>query len=303
MSGIKIGNSGWSYRDWVGNFYPKGQRSSRFLSRYFTHFDTVEINTTFYDIPGRSMVEGWIKEASRFDGKEFCVKVPRTISHILCMKESPSDMIRAYGEFSEAVLDPMNDAGLLGAVLFQASPYFTFRGDIKYRMKSEPKVPLPEYALGKQRLVDVCAMMAERPGEAAVEFRNSSWLDERSALLPEAVDILRAHGTALVTVDGPSFPWMYADTSRHNYVRFHGRNREAWFKGGEPPSPARYDYLYTREELIGRKDDLLVMSSRVDRGTRVFFNNHPRGQAPRNALMLMELLGLGRTTGSLDGFY
>ncbi|OYT46089.1 hypothetical protein B6U90_01785 [Thermoplasmatales archaeon ex4484_6] len=68
MSGIKIGNSGWSYRDWVGNFYPKGQRSSRFLSRYFTHFDTVEINTTFYDIPGRSMVEGWIKEASRFDG-------------------------------------------------------------------------------------------------------------------------------------------------------------------------------------------------------------------------------------------
>ncbi len=300
MGNIRIGNSGWSYKEWVGTFYPKGSSSSRFLSEYFQHFDTVEINSTFYRVPSRSTVLGWAKEAGKVEGREFCVKVPQDISHHLAMGESEVEMIDAYSEFSRSVLEPLSESGCLGAVLFQTSPYFSMRGDIKYRMKSEPKVPLPEYTIGMDRLKGICKLMLDHPGETALEFRNSSWLNEDSDLIPDARDVLRSHGTALVTVDGPSFPWISAETSRHNYIRFHGRNREGWYKGFENDPSARYRYRYNDDELRSRIDQIKIISSRVDMETRIFFNNHPQGYAPQNASRMMELLEVKRPIGAME---
>ncbi len=303
MGRIKIGNSGWSYKDWVGSFYPKGLKQERFLSDYFSHFQTVEINSTFYRIPDIRSVKNWAAEANKHGEREFCVKVPQTVSHQLCMIEDPDEMVKAYSDFSSIVLETLHDSGTLGAVLFQASPYFTMRGDIKYRMKSEPKVPLPDYSMGLERLNEVCAMMRSHPGEGAVELRNSSWLDEDSKLVSSALGVLRKNGTALVTIDGPSFPWIEAETSRHNYIRFHGRNKEGWFiKMDENPS-ARYMYKYSRDELKERIDPIKIMASKVDKDTRIFFNNHPQGYAPQNALSIMDMLGIDRPTGTIDRFW
>ncbi len=303
MGRIRIGNSGWSYREWVGSFYPRGTKQSRYLGEYFDHFDTVEINSTFYRMPKRETAVQWGKEASKRGNREFCVKVPQSISHVLSMVDETGPMESAYKEFSSTVLEPLEDHGVLGAVLFQASPYFTVRGDIKYRMKSEPKVPLPEYTLGKERMGDICMMMATHPGETAIELRNSSWLNEDSKLIEGTVDILRGTGTALVTVDGPSFPWIDAETSRHNYIRFHGRNKEGWYKQlGEKDPSARYRYIYNEGELQEKVDPIKIMASKVDRDTRIFFNNHPQGYAPQNASRMMDLLGIDRPMGALDSF-
>jgi uncharacterized protein YecE (DUF72 family) len=303
MGRIRIGNSGWSYKDWVGTFYPKGTKTSRYLVEYFNHFDTVEINSTFYRSPKKETAEKWGKEASRIGHREYCVKVPQTISHVLCMEDDPLKMISAYTDFSENVLQPLDEHGVLGAVLFQASPYFTVRGDIKYRMKSEPKVPRPHYSMGMTKLKEVCKMMMEHPGDRALELRNSSWLNEDSKIIGGAVDVLRETGTALVTVDGPSFPWIDIETSRHNYIRFHGRNKEGWFKQISDDPSSRYRYDYPLKELEERVDPIKIMAKKVDKETRIFFNNHPQGYAPQNASKMMELLEIERPVGAIDRFW
>ncbi len=303
MGRIKVGNSGWSYTDWIGSFYPRGSKADRFLSAYFDIFETVEVNSTFYRMPEKKTVENWADEANNHGKREFCVKVPQDITHYACMEEDPDKMREKYSEFSERVLEVLDEKGTLGAVLFQASPYFTMRGDIKYRMKSEPRVPPPDYTMGLERLKDICFMMAEHPGERALELRNSSWLDEDSNIVESASSVLRNTGTALVTVDGPSFPWIDTDTSRHNYIRFHGRNKQGWFKEFQNDPSARYRYKYTKDELKERVDPIKIMAAKVDKDTRVFFNNHPQGYAPQNAIDIMEMLGVERPTGSIDRFW
>lgn len=302
MGKIKVGNSGWSYKDWVGPFYPDGSRESDLLSIYFSRFSTVEVNTTFYNLPRPNAVKRWGSQAARWPGREICVKVPGKASHEAAMDEEPADMVRVLSEFRSTVLGPLADAGVLGAVLFQASPYFTLRGDIKYRMKSEPVVPLPRYTMGIKRLGEVLDALNSLPGDPVMELRHSSWLDEENRLIGEARDLLRSRGVALAVVDGPSFPWLEEATSRHNYFRFHGRNKADWFKGGERDPTERYDYRYTGAELAQRAPRIKVVDRIGDRTTRVMFNNHPRGNAPLNALEMMDILGIGRLTSALEGF-
>ncbi|MGA1793943.1 MAG: DUF72 domain-containing protein [Thermoplasmatota archaeon] len=302
MGRIRIGNSGWSYEDWVGPFYPDGTRQKTFLPYYFSKFDTVEVNSTFYSTPSRSTVQGWVRQASTLGGREFTIKVPGRISHELCMEDDPEDFYRAMDDLDRNVLSILSDGGALGAVLFQASPYFAVRSDIKYKMKAEPRVPLPHYVLGMKRLREVCEKLSSLPGDPAIELRNSSWLNEDLRLSLEARDIFREFGVALVVVDGPSFPWFSEETARHSYIRFHGRNKEAWFRITEEDPNARYFYNYTNEELKERVDPIKILASKVDKDTRVYFNNHPKGMAPNNAAKMMELLGVTAPLGALDRF-
>ncbi|MBN1539184.1 MAG: DUF72 domain-containing protein [Candidatus Thermoplasmatota archaeon] len=303
MGRIRIGNSGWSYMDWLGSFYPEGTHRRDFLRFYFSRFDTVEINSTFYAVPPATTLKGWSRTARSFDDRELSIKVPSVISHEKCMEEEPEGLYRSLEEFERAVLGPLNDDGVLGAVLFQASPYFSVRGDIRYKMKSEPKVPLPGYVFGLKRLRELCNKLSSLPGDPALELRNSSWLDEDLRLSAEARDILREFGVALVVVDGPSFPWLSEDTARHGYVRFHGRNKEAWFRNQDDDRDARYHYNYPENELRERLDPLKIIASKRDRDTRVYFNNHPKGMAPNNAAKIRELLGFAAPAGALDRFW
>jgi len=303
MGRIRIGNSGWSYQDWVGPFYPDGTRQKDFLSYYLSKFDTVEINSTFYSTPSVATVKGWVRRTKDLDDREFTVKVPSRISHELCMEEDPEDLHRALDDLEHNVLSYLDDGGVLGAVLFQASPYFAVRSDIKYKMKAEPRVPLPQYVLGMKRLREICEKLASLPGDAALELRNSSWLNEDLRLSLEARDILREFGVALVVVDGPSFPWFSEETARHSYIRFHGRNKEEWFRISEEDPNARYYYNYDPDELMEKVNPIKILASKVDKDTRIYFNNHPKGMAPNNASKMMELLGVTSPAGALDRFW
>jgi uncharacterized protein YecE (DUF72 family) len=303
MGRIRIGTSGWSYKDWVGPFYPDRMTQTSFLKFYLSRFDTVEVNSTFYNTPKRKTVENWAKEASNWEGREFTVKVPMKVSHELCMEEEPQGLYKGLDSFKGSVLAPLADHDSLGAVLFQASPYFTMRGDIKYKMKSEPRVPLPEYVLGLKRLKELCEKFASLPGSHALEFRNSSWLNEDLRLIGQARDTLREFGIALVVVDGPSFPWFSEETARHSYIRFHGRNKEEWFRTTSEDPNARYFYDYSENEMMQRKDPIKIIASKGDQDTRIYFNNHPKGMAPNNAAKMMDLLGVSAPMGALDRFW
>ncbi|MBU7004587.1 MAG: DUF72 domain-containing protein, partial [Theionarchaea archaeon] len=82
MGDVRVGCSGWSYKDWVGPFYPEGTKPGAMLAEYTCHFDTVEINSTYYHPPGERQVQSWIKKVKEIEGGfEYSVKMPGLVTH------------------------------------------------------------------------------------------------------------------------------------------------------------------------------------------------------------------------------
>ena len=169
---VRIGCSGWNYASWKEPFY-EGRPPREWLAHYARHFDTVEVNNTFYRLPNRSAVERWERTAP--DSFCFAVKVSRYITHIKRLRELEPGL----GRFLERI-DPLRK---LGPLLWQLPPNFP-RDD--------------------ERLAS--ALAALPPGRHAFEFRHPSWFDA------EVYALLREHGAALVITDGPDVftaPWTY----------------------------------------------------------------------------------------------
>lgn len=254
---IYIGTSGYSFRDWVGPFYPKGTRSSDMLAQYARHFPAVEINATYYKLPGpQTFASMQAKTPSRF---RFIVKFPAAITH------KREGHLADFDAFMHAV-QPLEDAGKFHGALAQFP--WAFRNTPENR----------DYL----RLLRVG--YPQRP--LFVEFRHVSWAR------PETSALLRDLDTGFCVVDEPRLPTLFPSivevTGDTGYIRFHGRNAAKWWEGD---NHTRYDYLYSDEELrewIGKIRD---MSSRT-KDLFVFFNNCHGGQAAQNAKHMMEMLRL-----------
>ena len=186
---IYLGTQGWSYRDWVGPFYPPGTTSREYLSRYARIFDAVELDTTFYGIPGRDRVEAW--RSSTPDGFQFSAKVPRSITHDARLVNAQSEMV----EF----LRTMEELGeKLGPVLVQLPPDFT----------------------AQERPALTAFLGALPAGFAyAVEFRHRSWLTD------ETYDLLREREIAWTMIDLSYMPRHVEVTADFTYVRWLGNRR------------------------------------------------------------------------------
>jgi len=121
--------------------------------------------------------------------------------------------------------------------------------------------------------------------EICIEFRNREWICK------EVMDFLKSENLGFVCVDEPDINGLIkkvvASTSGISYVRFHGRNKENWYKG---EGSERYNYLYNMEELIEWVPSIKSLEKNA-RITVVSFNNHPIGRAVENAKMLANLLG------------
>lgn len=112
---VHIGTMGWSYDFWVGTFYPQGLKSNEFLAEYSKHFDTVEVNNTFYRVPDKSVVAKWKEQtSSKF---LFSVKFPRTITHKKMLKDCESEL-----KFFIERVDTLQNK--LGPLLLQFPPTF-----------------------------------------------------------------------------------------------------------------------------------------------------------------------------------
>ena len=121
----------WSFRGWVGNFYPKGTKPSQYLREYSKRLTTIEGNTTFYAVPAQKTIEGWITETP--DSFRFCFKVPKTISHA----GNLVDHIDEARQFVE-VMSPLG--ARLGPMFLQLPPRYSPRllGDLKTFLEAWP---------------------------------------------------------------------------------------------------------------------------------------------------------------------
>jgi uncharacterized protein YecE (DUF72 family) len=198
LGGVHLGTSGWSYREWEGPFYPKGEKKK--LTFYSKFFDTVEIDSTFYAYPSKGMVLGAARSTPA--GFVFSAKLPKLITHEKALdiqRGAKDDLFRFLH-----LMKPLADEGKLGPLLVQLPPSFTYSGGMKKLEEFLEVIP-----------TDVLF---------AIEFRNKSWLGRADAL-----DLLRRHNVAVTNVDEPLLPADTTTTADFAFVRWHGRGERPWY--------------------------------------------------------------------------
>ncbi|RMG51452.1 MAG: DUF72 domain-containing protein [Acidobacteria bacterium] len=281
---LRLGTSSWSTTDWYEVFYPPELHPGEFITYYARHFDTVEIDATFYRPPTRQTVESWAKRTP--DGFLFSAKVPREITHQKYLLDCQSEMI--------SFLQTMSALGeKLGPLLLQF-PYVAKRKDAH------------EYQTGdefRRRLAPFLASLPTSDYRFAVEVRNAHWLG------PSLTALLAEHGVALALscyYTLPSLDEVMAKidvvTADFSYIRFIGHRRrmdeliDRLMR--EEGKPKRWNEL-----VVDRRDEMerwmRGIRQLVARGLDVFvyFNNHYAGFAPGSAA-LFKTLWLERTEGS-----
>ena len=273
MSGntkIYVGTSGWSYPKgegtWTGYFYPSGKINE--LEYYSQFFNTVEINSSFYRPPNPEYVYNWAKRVPQ--GFLFTVKLWQKFTHPRMYKEATGEeaaISQNDVDLFNHSIEPLVKYGKLGALLAQFPPSFKNDGYGQQILGAVIR------AFGRYRL--------------AIELRHSSWSDDKNT-----ATFLKENNVAWVQIDEPKFQSSIAAevplTSDLAYFRFHGRNKEMWWKGD---SESRYRYLYSPEEM----DELSGKVNKAAEQTTLlfaFFNNHWQGYAPRNAIDMMKTLKL-----------
>ena len=190
---VRIGCSGWNYGHWRERFYPRGCPQARWLGFYARHFDTVEVNATFYRLPTTKAVAGWVDQSP--DGFVFAVKASRHLTHVKRLTDLGQGLARFYER-----IEPLVESPKLGPVLWQ----------------------LPEnFHRDDERLAG--ALAALPPGRHCFEFRHASWFCD------DVYRLLREQGAALVIGDHPKRPFQAHElTADWTFVRFHhgrrGRN-------------------------------------------------------------------------------
>ena len=278
---VTVGWSGWSYDDWVGRFYPygiKNDNAQRF-EHYAQFFSSVEVNSTFYRMPGPRQVSSWVENAKAHPGFEFSAKMPGSVTHEALVNGDDKTAVKGTLLFERTLALPLERVGGMGAILLQLSPNFQNTGssfDVLSRFLGSPSVGEFHYA---------------------IEFRHRSRLSDKHHLLPDAEKLLRDNRIVNVIVDGPGFAATSGLTADSDYLRFHGRNFDIWYHEEKEDDERldRYDYLYSEEQLQDWVPHIKEMADQVP-WVRVFFNNHGRAKSVKNALELMDLLNIPHRT-------
>jgi len=259
---LRIGPAGWSYPDWSGFVYStrrsKAFHEATFLAQFF---DTIEINTSFYQPIRPDHALGWIEQVAANPSFLFTAKLWQRFTH------EPSATIEDE-RAARAGFDVLRKAGKLGAVLLQFP--FSFH-------KSAETVA---------HLSALLKRFADFP--LVVELRHSSWQTQST------LDLLREHNAGFCNIDQPvignSFTPTAQATASTGYVRFHGRRYDTWFSDDPKlPSHERYNYLYSLDELNPWVTRIQEVQKHT-RNTYVVTNNHYQGKAVVNALQLLSIL-------------
>jgi uncharacterized protein YecE (DUF72 family) len=300
MAEIRIGTCSWADEALSKHWYPKGLAAGERLAYYAKHFDTVEVDSTYYRLPAEEMVRRWAERTP--DGFVMHVKAFGLMTrHPVKLESLPPDLRdeaptddkgrverpsrefrgEVFRRFLEA-LEPLRSAGKLGGILFQ----------------------FPSYVVYKDRSLEYLQWAREQLGddELLVEFRHVSWLADEHR--DDTLRFLEELGATHVIVDAPRIegaknlvPTVLALTSPTAYIRFHGRNAETWNKRGGSAAE-RFDYLYSDDELREWVDPLRELAGQAEQAY-AFFNNNatsPDGrggrmaQAAANAKALQRLL-------------
>jgi uncharacterized protein YecE (DUF72 family) len=292
MGEVRVGTSGWNYPSgkgtWNGLFYPKS-RSKRAgtdqfdeLRFYAEHFNTVEVNSTFYGQPRAEVTRGWAaRTPQEFD---FSLKLYQKFTHPKMFREAAlktapgtegplldllAQVTQSDIDDFRAGIDPLASAGKLGALLAQFPPSF----------KDSPQT--------REYLGQLLRALGEYP--IAVELRHKSWSDA----IGETLSLLNGFGAAWVQIDEPKFRFSIRQNYLPNvtsfyYMRLHGRNAAQWWTHDK--SEDRYNYLYSAGELQEFSETAKAAKELVKK-SYLYTNNHFSSKSVVNAVMLKAQLG------------
>jgi uncharacterized protein YecE (DUF72 family) len=289
---LRIGTSGWNYPSgegtWNGLFYPAtrskrdGTKDFDELRFYAEHFDTVEVNSTFYGQPRPEVTRNWAQKTP--SGFEFSLKLYQKFTHPKMFKEAAlkrapgaeGPLLDLLTEVTQSDIDdyrsgiePLAESGRLGALLAQFPASF----------KDSPAT--------RDYLAQLVRAFGDYP--VAVELRHKSWSDR----IGETLTLLNELGAAWTQIDEPKFK----DSIRQNYLpnvttfyymRLHGRNAQAWWH--HEKSEDRYNYLYSSEEL-SEFADVAGAARHLVKKSYLYTNNHFASKSVVNAVMLKAQLG------------
>lgn len=200
----RIGTSGWVYPHWKGRFYPKDVPQRLWFQHYAAHFDTVEVNNTFYRLPTEETVARWQNQAP--DGFVYAVKASRFLTHIKRLH----DLEGPFKRFMDLVT-VLRDH--LGPILFQFPESFH---------RTEANL---------ERLRTFFALIPPKP-PFVLEFRHKSWFRD------DVYALMHHYGVGLCIASDPKRPTDFRATSQVVYVRFHGPKGKR-YRGNYPESQLR----------------------------------------------------------------
>jgi uncharacterized protein YecE (DUF72 family) len=276
MGRIRVGTCSFADEALTKWWYPKGLPAKERLPYYAEHFDTVEIDSTYYRLPEESMTGGWAERTP--DDFVFHIKAFGVMTrHPVKVDQLPTDLRdeapaddrgrveRPSREFRAEIfkrflegISPLRRDGKLGGILMQFPSYVV------------PKPPSFDYLAWARDQLDGYEML--------VEFRHTSWFEEDARA--ETLRFLEEHGMTHVVTDSPRIdaktvvPTVVAVTGPNAYVRLHGRNADTWHKRGGGASE-RFDYLYSDDELREWVEPLRELAGEAE-NAYAFFNNNNR---------------------------
>jgi uncharacterized protein YecE (DUF72 family) len=290
MAAIVVGTSSWADPGFVKHWYPKDVAARDRLRFYAERFEIVELNSSFYATPPTGNVERWAEVTP--DRFRFHAKLHRLLSwhatkpdalppdmrdgvelnsrgNVVRNEELQREMVKRIAES----MQPLDEAGKLGAYLLQLSPAFRPRD-----CRLDELDPILD---------------GFTPHPVAVEFRYRAWMKEKRR--KDVFSYLSDHDAVYVSVDAPLadhvpiMPPIDAVTNnRLAYMRCHGRNERGYMSGRTVAE--RFDYDYSDDELEEIADRARTLADDADE-VHVLFNNNARELAPKAARRMRQLLG------------
>ena len=269
-------------------FYPKtrskraGTHAFDELRFYAEHFDTVEVNSTFYGQPRPEVTADWVgRTPAEF---AFSLKLYQKFTHPKMFREaalktapgSEGPLLDLLATVTQSDIDdfrtgidPIARSGKLGALLAQFPPSFT------------------STAASRDYLAQLLRAFSGYP--LAVELRHRSWSDA----FGDTLQLLNGYQAAWAQIDEPKFRFSIRQNALPNvtgfyYMRLHGRNAAQWWRHDK--SEDRYNYLYSADELKEFSDTASAAKTLVKKAY-LYTNNHFSAKSVVNAVMLKAQLG------------
>lgn len=258
---LRLGTSSWSSEDWVGHLYPPGTPPANFLAEYAKHFDTVEVDSTFYRSPSPSMVKNWRERTPA--GFVFAAKVPRAITHDKVLEDCAAELKEFLG-----AMDLLGDK--LGPLLFQF-PYFNRQA----------------FARPEDFFARLEPFLSKLPSgyQFALEIRNKNWIGER------ILELLRKKNIAFALIDHPWMP-VVSDlvkkldvvTADFTYIRWLGDRK------GIEAETTRWNKI-----IVNRENEMEIWIPEIrrllarDLIVYGYFNNHYAGYGPGSLALFREV--------------
>lgn len=238
---VYIGTSGWSYAHWTDVLYPANLPTAARLGQYVQDFNTVELNASYYRWPRDAAFANWHRRLPA--GFVMTVKAPRGLTHVRRLYGPEPWLARIHTGLSHL-------GSHRGVLLVQLPPSATVdHARLAYFLGSVPH--------------DL---------RVSVEFRNPSWLDDRT------FGLLEEHGAAYCVMSGARLPCVLRMTAAFVYVRLHGPDHDHLYAGSYSDTDMRW-----WAERIGEWRE-------IGRDVFVYFNNDGDGHAVRNAMTLKAMV-------------